>query len=178
MDIDRCIKTRRSVRRYLKKDIKFDKLTDILDAIRYAPSSGNLQNWRIIVVKDEETKKKIAEASADQLWMADAPVILVICNDKSEIARMYPKHADTFSIQNIAAGIQNMLLKANSLGIDSCWIGSYNDKRIKTLLRIPENISIDAILTLGYAADKEEMPKRIDLENITFFEKWGNRKKD
>lgn len=174
MDVNRCIKTRRSTRDFLKKEIKWDKLTSILDSIRYAPSSGNLQNWRVIVVKDKENKKKISNFCLDQTWVAKAPVLIVVCNDESDVKRMYKKRSDLFSIQNCAAGIQNILLRANSLGVASCWIGVYNADKIKDLLKIPNKIKVDAVIALGYAAREEEMPNRLDLDKFVYFDEWGN----
>ncbi len=158
---------------YLDKKIKWDKLTEILDAIRYAPSSGDLQNWKVVVVDDLETKKELAKFSYDQTWIAKSSVVLVICNDQSEVKRMFKNKADFYSTQNCAAGIQNMLLRATSLGIDSAWIRTYNADRIKGLLKIPEDIKIDALITLGYAKKRESKARVNELKNIVYFREWG-----
>jgi nitroreductase len=177
MDIDRCIQTRRSVRKYLSKKISWEKLKEILDSARYAPSSGNLQNWRFVVVQDPDLKKRISQLCSDQEWINSAPVLIVVCSYDKDLQIMYREKAETFSIQNTAAAIENMLLKANSLSIDSCWVGSYNEDRIKSILKIPDEIRIDAVITLGYGSEKEETPKRIDLRNIAFYEEWGDNGK-
>lgn len=161
----------------MSKKISWDKLKEILDSARYAPSSGNLQNWRFVVVQDPDLKKRISQLCSDQNWINSAPVLIVVCSYDKDLQIMYRDKADMFSIQNVAAAIQNMLLKANSLSIDSCWVGSYNDDRIKSILKIPDEVRIDAIITLGYGAEKEDMPKRIDLRNIAFYEEWGDNGK-
>ena len=79
MDVFECIRTRRSVRKYLPKQVEWDKVGMILDAGRYAPSAGNLQNWQFLVVIDEDKRKQIAEVSARQFWMAQAPIQIIIC---------------------------------------------------------------------------------------------------
>ena len=177
MELDRCISTRRSTHKFLDKKISWNKICDILESARYAPSSGNIQNWRFVIVQDPKKIKKISQYCSDQVWIATAPTLIVVCNDESEVKRMYKKRSTLFSIQNCAAAIQNILLKSNSMNIDSCWIGIYNADKIKDMLRIPPEIKIDAIIALGYAEKKEEIPKRIDLENICFFDEWNKKKK-
>ncbi|MCD4759379.1 nitroreductase family protein [archaeon] len=178
MNIDRCIKTRRSIRKFLDKRISDEKIADILDSARYAPSAGNIQNWKFIIVRNKKTIEKLANLCADQVWVETATVLIVVCNDQSEVKRMYKKRAELFSTQNCAAAIQNILLKANSLGIASCWVGVYNGDRVKAELKVPVELKIDAIIPLGYAAREQEPVKRIDLENLVFFEEWGQKEKD
>ncbi|MBT6995478.1 hypothetical protein HN865_05115 [Candidatus Woesearchaeota archaeon] len=163
-----------TTKNYLDKKIKWDKLTEILDSIRYAPSSGDLQNWKVVVVDDLENKKKLAKFSYDQTWVSKASVVLVVCNDQSEVKRMFKGKADFYSTQNCAAGIQNMLLRATSLGIDSAWIRTFNAERIRSLLSIPEDIKIDALITLGYAKKREEKVRVNELKNVVYFREWGN----
>jgi nitroreductase len=178
MDLDRCIKTRCSTRSYLKKDISWDKLTEIIDSIKYAPSSGNLQNWKLIIIRDKEVKSEIAKICTDQSWVENAPALIVICNDESEVKRMFGKKAEVFAIQNCAAGIQNILLKANSLNIDSCWIRTYNVDRLRHILRIPDKIKVEAIISLGYAKRKPDLQQKLGLEKIVFFDEWGKKLKN
>ena len=79
MEVFECIRTRRSVRKFLQMPVEWDKVGAILDCGRYTPSAGNLQNWQFMVVIDPDKRKKIAEAAAQQYWMADAPIYIVIC---------------------------------------------------------------------------------------------------
>ncbi len=178
MDINKAIETRRSTRYFLDKDVNWNKLGDILDSARYAPSSGNLQNWRFIVVKDKEKKEKLAVAAADQTFIEKAPAIIVVCSDDADVKIMYKSKSDHYSTQNCAAAIQNMLLKATSLGIASCWIGAFREEKIKAILKIPDKIKVHAMIALGYAKREEKMPKRIDLENLVYFDEWKNKEKN
>ena len=93
--------------------------------------------------------------------------------NKSEVKRMFKKKADFYSTQSCAAGIQNLLLRATSLGIDSAWVRTFNAERIRSLLKIPEDMKIDALITLGYADSREPQPKINELKNIVYFEEWG-----
>jgi len=173
MEIDTCIKKRRTTKEFLDKKIEKLKINKILDSMRYAPNSGNLQNWRLIIVEDKEKKKKLVKASFNQLWINKAPTIIVVCSDNQDVERFFGKKlADKFIIQNCAAGIQNMLLTAHSLGISSCWCGVSNEALVKETLKIPDKISVQAIICLGYSKEKLQMPKRLDLDNILHFKEW------
>jgi len=183
MDTVKSIKERRSIRNYLDKDVKLEVISDILEAGSYAPSSGNLQNWRFIVVKDKDKIDKISDACLDQNWMKRAPVHIVICNDNEGIKKMYGKKGDRYSVQNCAAAIQNIMLVAYDKGLGSCWVGAYNGDKIRRILDIPENILIEAVVTLGYPAEKPglrdgKQSRRRFLEHVVFFDSYGNKEID
>jgi len=179
MELDKCIKGRRSVRDYLEKDVENEKLVKIIDSARYAPSSGNLQNWRFIIVKDNKKRNDIAIACLKQHWMAEAPVHIVVCNKIEDVKRFYGSMGElVYSIHNCAAAIENLLLTAYSLGLGTCWIGAFDEDAIKKILRIPNDIKIEAVITVGYPKEKEEPAERYSLDNLTFFEEWGEYAKD
>ena len=177
MDFDKCLKTRRSVRDYKDKKINIADLNQILDAARYAPSAGNLQNWRFIIVENEEKRKKLAEACLDQEFVAKVPVVIVVCDDSEDVVRHYGRRGKLYSIQNCSIVIQNIMLKANDLGIGSCWVGAFDEDKIKALLKVPDSIRVEAIITLGYSNDKAEMPRRYDLKDLVYFEEWDITKR-
>ena len=91
MDLIETIKTRRSIRRYIDKPVEQEKINEILECARFAPSSGNIQNSRLIIVTKEEKRKRIAEACLNQYWIQTAPVLIVICSDTKQIKRNYEK---------------------------------------------------------------------------------------
>ncbi len=179
MQTQQCIKTRRSVRKFLPVPVEFEKLGRILDAGRYAPSAGNLQNWKFIVVIDEEKKRTIAAACADQFWITEAPFLIVICGEPIKTERFYGERGKTvYTIQNCAAAIQNMLLVAHDEGLGACWVGAYDDARLKSAVSIPDNVEPQAVLAIGYADEKPPEPQRYTVENIVFLERYGNRIRD
>lgn len=177
MDLDICIKKTCQVKTYLDKDVKHKDIAKILDAAHFAPSSGNTQNWRFIIVKSQEIKEKIARACLDQLWMQEASVVIVVCSDNSNLKSLYQKKWKKYSRENCAAAVQNMILQATSLGLSSCWIRSFNELRLKNILKIPDNVSVESVVTVGYS---NERPKetRHKLEELTFFESYGSRRRD
>jgi len=180
MDTLDCIKTRRSVRKFLDKEIPWDLLHKILESATYAPSSGNLQNWRFIIVTDPEKKHKIAEASLEQYWMETAPVLIVVCSLESKVERFYGLRGKRlYAIQNCAAAIQNMLLAAHSLGLASCWVGAFDEEIIAKILGIDSSEARpQAIIPIGYPDESPTAPDRDKVEQVTYFNKWKERLKN
>ncbi len=174
MDINECIGTRRSVRRYRTKRVEWDKIGSILDAGRYAPSAGNLQSWRFVVVEDEKRRQDVAEACNEQHWMNQAPVHVVVCADSTKSEQFYgDRGKEVYSVQECSAAMQLMLLEATKLGLGSCWVGSFNEDMLKRACRIPDNVKPQAVLVFGYAAEHEPMPERYTIQDTVFFEEYG-----
>lgn len=178
MDTLNCIQTRRSVRKYKAKDVPDDLLFEILDAARWAPSSGNVQNTFIIIVKDAAKRKALAKAALNQDWMAQAPVHLVICSNAKMVRDQFGKRGEEiYSVQNTAMAANNIMLASHDFGLATCWVGAFSESAVKKTLQIPaNNIDIHAILTLGYAKELPRTPPRQDLAYQTFWEKWSEQK--
>ncbi len=174
-DVDSCIKERRSIRSYLSKKISDEQIKEIIDAARYAPAAGNLQNLYFIIVKSKKKRQEIAKACLDQLWMLEAPIFIVVCSKPTRIKMFYGERGDIYSLQGCGAAIQNMLLKAHSLGLATCWVGAFDPVKMKSILLLPEDITPEAIVTLGYGNETPKMPPKPKLERIIFFEEWGNK---
>jgi nitroreductase len=162
---------------YLDKKVSQKHISKLLDAAHFAPSSGNIQNWRFIVVQNPDTKEKLARCCLNQLWMQEAPVLIVITSDNSNLKAHYPEGWKKYCGQNCAAAAQNIILEANNLGLASCWIRSFSETKLKSTLKIPDNVSVEAIISIGYSKDTPKEPRK-KIENLTFFEAYGNRKKD
>ena len=176
MNVFEAIATRRSIRKYTAQDIPMEILGVILDAGRYAPSAGNVQNWRFVIIKNKESKQKVAEAAMQQMWIAEAPVIILVCAETEKIKQFYGIRGERlYSIQNCAAAIQNMLLTAHSLGLASTWIGAFDENMLRRALGIPEDIRPQAILPFGYPDEIVPAPTHYTLDNVCYFESYGNR---
>lgn len=179
LDLLECIKSRRSIRRYLDLEIPTEKIGIIIEAGAMAPSSGNLQNWRFIIVKDKETRKQLANACLQQDWMATAPVHIVICGI-SEIAKQFYgiRGERLYTVQNCAAAIQNMLLTAHDLELGACWVGAFDENMVRKAVSIPENARPQSIITLGIPNEIVPEPKKTDLTHLAFIEKYNNKIED
>jgi len=173
MEIYTSIKKRRSVRTYLDKTIAHRDLIKIIEAGHSAPSPANSQIWRFVIIKDSP-KEELSRCCSSQLWMQEAPVWIVVCSDNDKLKKEYSKSWKKLSTQSCAASIQNMLVQATSLGLSSCWVSVTNEQKFKHILKIPEDVELEGIVTLGYSKERP-IEKRKKLEFVTFFESYGNR---
>jgi len=181
MNLSNSLLTLRSIRNYTEKKVHLEQIGDILDTARYAPSSGNLQNWKFIIVRDSKKREEICHACLAQYWMALAPIYIVVCCEKDKVKQFYGKRAELFAIQNCAIVSHAIMLKAHELGLGTCWVGMFEPKTVSRILNIPENVEPQVIITLGYP-EKSKIdpgkPNRLDLDYLTFFEEFGLSKID
>jgi nitroreductase len=176
MNVFQCIFKRRSIRRFKKEEVN-DKLIGLmLYAATHAPSAGNTQEWEFIVVRDEKQKNKLAVAALHQNFIAEAPVVIVVCADLEKIGLKYGKRGEfLYFAQDTATAVQNILLSAHALGLGSCWVGAFDEEHVKEILKLPENLRPVAILPVGYPAEEPEMPERIPFENLTSLDFYGKK---
>ena len=179
MDTWTCIHSRRSIRKYLDLEIPKEKIGMIIEAGIAAPSSGNLQNWSFTIIKNPESRKQIADACFQQNWMATAPVHILVCGVEDTLKKFYGIRGERlYSIQNCAAAIQNMLLMANELDIGACWVGAFDETMIRRIVKVPDNVRPQAIITLGISDEKPKPTKREQITYTTFLETHGNKIED
>jgi len=170
MDVLRAIEQRYSVRSYADKPVEEEKLSAVLEAARLAPSAGNRQEWRLVVVRDEKTRRQLAEAARGQAFVAEAPVVIACCADTDD-HKMTCGQA-CYPI-DVAIAIDHMTLAAVELGLGTCWIGAFYEDQVKKLLGIPERIRVVELLLLGYPADSPPRAKaRLGSKEIVCNERW------
>ena len=146
------ILSRRSIRRYENKQIPKDILDKIVEAGRQSPSAVNKQLYHFVIVTDSEIKKKLK--SLFSRFLEKAPVIIVACANTKAIL------TGTWATVDTAIALENMVLAAWSLGIGSCWIGSFNEQKVKDILIIPEDWKVVALITFGYPAETPKPKKK------------------
>ena len=174
-----CITLRRSIRKYKDLPVEFEKVGHILNAARLAPNAGNIQEARFILITNLDQRKKIAEACVKQYWMQDAPLHIVVVAHPKKAANFYGVRGEKmYCMHNAGAAIENMLLAATAQGLGSCWVGAFEENALRKILNIPSDAVPQAVITLGYAAEKPNIPKKFKMENITFIESYGNKIKD
>ncbi|MFA5176099.1 MAG: nitroreductase family protein [Candidatus Nanoarchaeia archaeon] len=176
MDLDKAIQGRRSIREYSERKVSLDNIAEVLDAARFAPAAGNIQNFYFVIVEDKKKRKQIAEA-CNQIWMEKAPVHIALCNAPGRLKVLYKKFGDHYSVQNCAIASQNIMLKAFSLNLGTCFVGSFNKNKIESLLKIPPKVKVEGIITLGFVKKQEEMPRKLELRRITYFDEFGKNLK-
>ncbi|PIN76922.1 nitroreductase family protein [Candidatus Woesearchaeota archaeon CG10_big_fil_rev_8_21_14_0_10_36_11] len=178
-DILDIIKSRRTIKHYLPKFVSWENVSRILDAARHAPSSGNIQNWKFIVIFEPEQKQALAKAAYEQYDIAMASVLIVVCAEPEKGERYYGMRGERlYTVQNCAAAIQNMLLEAHSLGIGTTWVGAFDEEEVKALCKIPEDIRPQALIAVGYSKEVPPKPPKYPLETVVYFHKWRNKARD
>jgi nitroreductase len=173
MDVFEAIQKRRSIRNYKPTPVPTGKLVKILEAARLAPSASNVQPRHFIVVTDDATKEDLS-AGIFARFLKQVPVVIVACGDEKKAKKWYAI--------DVAIAVQNMVLAATGEGLGTCWIGSFNENRVRNLLKIPENLRVVVLLAIGYPQDKEALTykifrmvvKRKSLDEIASLNEYGN----
>ncbi|MFH1409801.1 MAG: nitroreductase family protein [Nanoarchaeota archaeon] len=179
MDVLECIRSRRSVRHYLSKEVEWEHVGRVVQAGKAAPSAGNQQNWKFIVVQDKAKRALISEACVQQYWMQHAPVHIVVVAEPQKARQFYGIRGERlYSIQNCAAAVQNMLLAAHSLGLGSCWVGAFDEDMVRRAVGIPEYVRPQSIVTLGHAAQIPAEPGEYRIYDLLHIEKWDRKIRD
>jgi len=151
------VKKRYSVRNYKDTPVEKEKILQILETVRFAPSATNAQPWHFIVVTDEKLKDEIAEAYPRE-WFKKAPVVIVACGDhsKSWKRRDGKDHCDV----DIAIAVDHLTLAATELGLGTCWVCAFDSEKCSKVLNLPKHLEPIVLIPLGYPAEAEQKEKR------------------
>ena len=171
MDVFEAIKSRRSVRAFMREDVSQEDIEKLIDAARWAPSAGNIQPWEFIVVRKPEIKRKLSIAALHQTFIEEAPVVIVVCANQMRSGRGYgARGVNLYCLQDTAAAIQNMLLAATALGLATCWVGAFREEEAKRALNIPDGVRPIAIIPVGHPAERPMARSRRPLSEIIHHE--------
>lgn len=175
MDLFEVIRERRSIRKYQDRPVEPEKIAQIMEAARLAPSWKNMQCWKFLILTDEQKKQALLSAFPDdnpgKKALSQAPVIIVACADPKQSGI---EEGQEYYMSDVAIAIEHILLSAHALGLGSCWMGLFSQATMKKALGIPEQFRIVGVTPLGYP-DQEPKPRpRKELNEIVYAEKWGN----
>jgi len=162
MEVKDAIKERRSIRKYAKKEIPKEILEQLLDAARLAPSSGNRQTWKIIVVTDEEMRDRLVPVSGNQKFVGECAAYLVGVTEPNR----------DFSALDITIALDHLSLRALDFGLGTCWIGDFEPQRVKEILGVPEDHDIAVCMTLGYPTVNPAARRRKNLSELFRKDTW------
>jgi nitroreductase len=164
MDVLQAINTRRSIRRYKPTPVPEDKLLKVLEAARLAPSAGNRQPWRFVVIKESSRRADIAKAANNQGFVGEAPIVIAVLGDP-DASRWYK--------QDPMIAAEHICLEAAELGLGTCWIGAFDENEVKRILNVPDGLSVVCLLPLGFPAESPAARVRKNLEEIFHSETYG-----
>jgi nitroreductase len=160
MDIFEAIRARKSARNYIDKPVEPEKIAQIMTAAQLAPSWRNGQCWKFVIVTDPEKKKELVRCTSafNQSWMGKEYAIIVACGHPEQSGF---RNEQRYYLVDVAIALEHLILAATAFGLGTCWIGGFEENKVKQLLNIPENYRVVAMTALGYPADKEGIVAKI-----------------
>ena len=166
MDFTTVVKSRRSIRRFQSKPVEEEKVQKILELTNLAPSAGNLQAYKIFVIQDKKMIEEMAKnAPGLSYFEGFAPLLFVFCANQKESASRYANRGySLYAIQDATIACAYVQLAACDLGLGSCWVGAFDEEKIKEILK--NNLLPVAILPIGYPAEDPSRPSRKQLFQI------------
>jgi nitroreductase len=182
VDVITAITGRRSIRQYKGDPIEDGDLAEVLEAVRWAPSWANTQSWEIIIVKDPEAKRKLADTlpagNPACSSFNEAPVVIVACARRGK-AGYFKGAAVTdkgdWYMFDVALAMQNLTLAAYARGLGTVLVGFFDANKVAHLLNIPEDVAVVAMTPLGYP-DREAKPTpRKALHDFVSYDTFGCR---
>jgi len=156
MDIYELIEHRKSVRKFKPDMIEKDTLERVMNAARLAPSGSNRQPWKFILVSNSATREKMVPACHSQKFIAEAPLAIVACalpTDRAVGGVLQTSVIDT------SIAVMQLMLAATHEGLGTCWIGAFEAEPLKKLLAVPQDVSVVAVVPIGYPVDPSRAVK-------------------
>ena len=172
MDVKEAIQKRHSVRSFSDKKPSKDLIQEIIKHAHLAPSAGNLQARDFIIIDDEEQKKGLSRASLNQMFIAEAPINIVVCANLNRVSSYGARGKELYCIQDSAAAVEHILLLAVDNGLGACWVGAFNENEVSKILELPPHVRPVAIIPIGYPKDRVTPTSRIDTKILTHHNKW------
>lgn len=175
------METRRSIRKYINKQVEDEKILQLIESARIAPSGSNTQPWHFIIVKSESIREDLSKASHNQKWMSTAPVHIVCVADirtriKDDVDIVInensPQPELKLIIRDATIAIEHIVLEAENLGLGTCWVAWFIQEDIRPILNIPSDKYVVGIIPVGYADERPKPRPRKKLEDIIHYEKW------
>ncbi len=164
MTILNAVKERRSIRKFLPKEISEEIIEKLKEALIWAPSAGNLQARKFYFVFKKEVKEELARAALNQNFIAKAPLAIVACTDSNIRMHYGERGVNLYTIQDVAASIMGMMLVAHELGLGTVWVGAFYEDEVSRVLNLTENLRPVAIVPVGYPSAIPKAPARVSKE--------------
>jgi nitroreductase len=151
MEFWEVLRARHSVRRYdPDADVPKEMVRQIINAALEAPSAGNCQPWHFVVVRDLSVRRRLAQAAYGQDFLAEAPVVVVVCAEPDRSTGRYGKRGKTlYCLQDTAAATEHILLAATALGFGTCWVGAFDEEAAAHVLELPTKLRPVALVPIG-----------------------------
>jgi nitroreductase len=170
VELYEAIRTRKSVRAWREEPVPDEVLERVLEAARLAPSARNAQEWRFVAAREPGTRRRLAEAAAGQRFVAEAPVVIACCAETDGRVMRCGQLAYTV---DVAIAVDHLTLAAAAEGLGTCWVGAFDEGKVREVLGIPPAVRVVVLLPLGWPREPAPVAKRrLALSEIVRRERW------
>ncbi len=173
--LDSLLDRRRMVRRFKPDPLPESLVQSLLSAAARAPSAGNTQPWAFIVVRDADIRIQLARAAFGQMFVAEAPVVIVACTDVARSRARYQERGERYGLIDTAFASLLLLLAVTEQGLGACFVGAFEDGDVARLLSLPKHVKPVAIVPVGYPAEAPRAQKLRPLAEAVHSERWSAR---
>jgi len=169
MDFSELIAARYSVRTYRSDPVEQEKLDQVLEAARLAPTAANRQPFQIVVIRTKGREEELARIYGRE-WFVQPPLVIGICGlpDRAWMRMDGRNYVDI----DVAIVMDHLILAAANAGLGTCWVGAFNPVAAREILDLPDDVEPLAFTPLGYAADEPKPKKRKPLSELVRYERW------
>ena len=169
MEFSELIAARYSVRAYTSDAVEQEKLDQVLEAARLAPTAANRQPFQIVVIRTKGREEELQRIYGRE-WFVQAPLVIGICGLPGR-AWMRMDNRNYVDI-DVAIVMDHLILAAANAGLGTCWVGAFNPKEARQILELPDDVEPLAFTPLGFAADEPRTKKRKPISELVRYERW------
>ena len=175
MNTINAIQQRRSTRKFKPKKPDWRDILEAIDSARFAPMAGGFFSLKFILIDEKEKIEKIARWS-EQQFIQDAKYVVAFVSDPKK-TKTYYERGEKYMREQAGAAIENFMLHLTDAGLSTCWIGHFNDEKIKQVLKIPEDQELEALFPIGYALQKPKIVRaKGNIDKCLYFNEWNNNR--
>jgi hypothetical protein len=172
MDLKEAIRNHHSVKNFSDKMPPKKIIDEIIEYANLAPSAGNLQARDFVIIDDNTIKEKLSTAAFNQKFIVEAPINIVVCANLKRISSYGNRGRELYCIQDASAAVEYILLLAVDNGLDACWVGAFDEKKVSTILNLPTYVRPIVIIPIGYSNEQKISTPRMDINLLTHFNHW------
>jgi nitroreductase len=174
MDTITAIESRRTIREFSDKKPDWRRIIEAINSTQYAPMAGGYFSLRFILIEKPDTIQKIAKWS-EQDFIQNTKYVVIFVTDAKKTELSFKERAKKYLPQQAGSAIQNFMLHLTEEGLSTCWIGHFNDEKIRMLLKIPKEFEIEAMFPIGFAKKKPKQKEKEPIYSKLYFNEWGNQ---
>lgn len=173
MEFFEVVNKRKSIRVFKNKDVEEEKLKKILNAAYLSPSAGNLQARKVLIIRNKKTKEKLSKVAGGRTALSSAPIVLAFFYLPEESGAKYGERGTKmYALQDATIALSYAQLAATAVGLASVWIGAFDDKKVKEILKAPAGYEVAGLMPLGYANEKGHKRDRKKWNEVFFEEEF------